>query len=88
MGALALEAETAVRALRRGGRHAAILHCVVAAYTSAPEAKTDSASPISACVIDNLGASVRLALALMELRRRFGSGLADAGARSGPVSQS
>jgi tetraprenyl-beta-curcumene synthase len=84
LGALACKADDGVRSLHHGRRHAAILCSIVAAYLSAPEARSGYALPVTTHIIESLGPMASIALPLMRLRRRVGSGLADAGVRHGP----
>jgi tetraprenyl-beta-curcumene synthase len=84
LGLLANRSCGALSGLRRGRRHTAILACLLGAYLSSPEAATPLAQTIARRVIAEQGTIGALGLALMRIRRRIGSGLPDAGARSSP----
>jgi tetraprenyl-beta-curcumene synthase len=82
---LAEEADRGVRSLRHGRRHAVILCAIAAAYLSAPEMEDPRARQATAGVAGALGPMASLARLLMRWRRGIGTGLADAGARQGPL---
>ena len=71
LGLIASRAEAAVRGLRHGRRHVAIVAGIAGYYASAAGASSDEAVPVTAAIVERLGATVPLILATMRLRRRL-----------------
>ncbi|MGE5527098.1 MAG: DUF2600 family protein, partial [Methanosarcina sp.] len=69
IAAIGREATTAVRALPRRRRHAAILAGVAAFYLSAPAAQSAYAAPIRQRLLEALGPGTKPLAAFMRLRR-------------------
>jgi tetraprenyl-beta-curcumene synthase len=71
LAGIAGKAGDAVRSLRHGRRHAAILAGIAGYYLSASAARSADALPVADAVAKRIGPTVRLILATVRLRRRI-----------------
>ena len=87
LGLIASRAEAAVRDLRHGRRHLAILAGIAGYYASAAGAGTDEGQPVTTALAERLGPGLPLILTTMRMRRRIAdrglSGARGSGSRSG-----